>query len=217
MPIRYEGLQAQQIVNGNADYINPILQGTQKLEGREKLVKDNINLSDSTYHLGWASAVSFTLKDSQFIDVNLFLNNKDEQIRDELPNDGKIQIVTRGVWTCTAIAIEKGGTYILLHLDEKDLIENNLNRIISTLPKSDTPVNIIASFVNDNKEKDFVNDLAKRLAAQNVRFINRGNYVNNPYYFSHIEFGIFINSERRPTVYFDTYPKNALNFDQIHF
>lgn len=118
-------------------------------------------------------------------------------------------IATRGVQTCTAVAVMRGKTAGLFHLDEGDLIneakrkkddkESIVNQSVEYLKKESGNIYIIASYVQSDTplEETFVKNLAaafQKLGEVNLVTFLRGSINDPPHLFGHVEFGLVLES-----------------------
>ncbi len=201
---RYEGLKFPI----NATEVNPILNGNKITHVKESIIYNR------TFQLGWGSYMFCTINDGLFTNPIVIVP---KTAHNDSPSGEFEQIVTRGVYTCTAAAIQRGNLICLLHLDASDIETKGneiITRIIATLNNGNGDISIIASRIASNSEQRFIQSLYEQchsIATVHSLVINRGNNITNALYmpsanpaateipaekrfFGHLEFGICIGS-----------------------
>lgn len=187
---RYEGL----VDVGNSN-IHPILQGHQSTGVK------NSKIYGATYQLGWGSALFFKKAGDYFRDfaIKKYLLNSTV----ENPTGNIIRVVTRGVDTCTAVAILRGSSLCLLHLDENHLSKHGQGIIECTMAHIRDDIGnayVVTSHINDSTELSFITALVEECKdiplniANNIK-INRGNVSIENNWMRHIEFGIALDND----------------------
>ncbi|MDL2218504.1 hypothetical protein LJC27_07570 [Christensenellaceae bacterium OttesenSCG-928-M15] len=150
----------------------------------------------NVYQVGWNSIAYFTRNGGIFEDFQIQCFSGTPIIA--APNNIR-QVVTRGVATCTAVAIMRGNAMCLLHLDACDLTSHGqavIETIIAQMTTGIGNIIIFASYIADSDEACFIEGLVQECqdvtgVAVHVRYIIRGSF---PEYFGHVEFGVAIES-----------------------
>ena len=183
-----------------------------------------IPVSDNNpvYQLGWSSIAYFTLNGTDFgsFDVKCPDPKRAEFIKEVPKNDEKIStVVTRGVCTCTAVAILRGNAMCLLHLDASDLTSFGLEIIDNIrlyLKTGNGDIFICASYINEEVEDTFVQGLIDTCqdtftnSKITTNIIHRGIVDEN--LLTHLEFGIGVDENiNLPIVFGDIYSNTGLN------
>lgn len=161
---------------------------------------------NKVYQLGWQAGIFFKKTGNGFEGFNCihyggFSKND--------PQGDICQVVTRGVNTCTAIAIMRGEAMCLLHLDAHNLINPNGAAIIDKIKKhlmtGSGKAYLVASIIKGSDELKFVQELESMCKMEefnpSIYYIERGEVPNHC---SHIEFGVAI-EETGVEVYGDRY------------
>lgn len=173
-----------------------------------------IDNKKAVYQLGWSSVVLFQLKDGKFDSFNIKYS-KYSAANAIPPRDKEIYTVsTRGVNSCTAVAVRRGDRMCLMNLDRSDLnaVKAEFDNIFSYLAESDGIVHIWGSYANEEnvaEEKlfveEFIDNCSKKFgkAALKKGAIDRGSTKQNQY-MRHIEFGIALDRDANdPAVFGD--------------
>ena len=169
-------------------------------------VQENIPYGE-VFQLGWGSVLYFEKQEDGF--TNLLVQNLRSE-KATSPAGAFRQVVTRGVNSCSAIAIMHGTFGCLMHLDARDLRSRRkeiLDSVIVHLRRYTgmSDAYIVASTIHDPEEIEFVHALEavcrETQYPTHLRHINRG--VVGTHY-AHVEFGIADTDE----IYGDRYEKS---------
>ena len=218
---RYAGLPS----NMNAAVINSILSGNFIVALPNESVKNSVAIptgnNEAVYQLGWGSVAYFKFNGGKFDYIEVECPRGRSGIT--LPSGGEAiyTVATRGVDTCTAIAIHRGDRLFLMHFDVSDIEHKNtakiVDKLISYFEAEAGDIYFYASYISNLeslKEIKFVVSLFDRCKekfgekAMKKCIINRDFVDRKLNHQRHIEFGVAVDRDTNKLVVFGDFCDN---------
>lgn len=195
----------------NAENIGKLLLGN-------PVMKNNRDLNDHCFNLGWSSIVLLEQIGGQFSIKDLYCCNQNETIKNTMFDGHRYcQAATHVVDSCTFVHIGIGETlHLLAHLDQRDLEVGfkKIERMLSENPDDNRYA--FCSHVYGKAELDFAEQLKNLCRLQYTEYLRyrsknlpeeRNEDAEAKFFaenrFGHMEIGLYINGDKRVELFGD--------------